>query len=256
MPRGQRLAAVLLLVLATLGFLLSLAGAVGVWFIREPVRARTTRVFERVEAALERAERGLDLASVSLARAEERLTDTRERRVKAGQETPPNAALRRGLTRTVRRGLGGEIDGAQEKLRTVAEAAVAVNSVLEDMGGIPLLAGSGLDTEGLARASEALTTAGQAAWGLSQAVGDPEGDSDVGIEASRVERALQEAQRLLAESRPRLPQALQRARQLRSRASAWIGPGAAVLSAVCFWTALSQVCVALLAWSWWKGPGG
>jgi hypothetical protein len=55
----KRVLAGFTLLLAAAGLLLSLAGGVGVWVVREPVTDKATRIFERVEAALDVADRAL-----------------------------------------------------------------------------------------------------------------------------------------------------------------------------------------------------
>ena len=59
---GKRILVVVMLVLSTMGFLLSLVAGIGVWMIKEPVTIRATQIFERVEAALAFVDRGLEQA--------------------------------------------------------------------------------------------------------------------------------------------------------------------------------------------------
>src|SRR5262249_5680136 len=74
----RRILAGIILLLSAAGLLLSLAGGVGVWIVEGLVTARATRVFERIEAALDIADQGLAQVETSLARAAERLDSARE----------------------------------------------------------------------------------------------------------------------------------------------------------------------------------
>ena len=138
----KRLLAALTLLLSALALLLSLAGAAGVWIVKEPLTARATRVFERVEAALDVADHGLDHVKTTLARAAERLESVKKEQTKLAQEARKNSPLGRVLARTVQQTITPELGDAHKTLQTVAEAAVVVNSVLEDVGNLPFLSAS------------------------------------------------------------------------------------------------------------------
>jgi hypothetical protein len=252
---GKRILAGLILLLSTVVLLLSLAGGVGVWVVKEPVTAKATRTFERIEAALDVAERNLDQVKTSLNRAAERLDSAREEQRKLAQEPQPNSAFQRIAARKVLPRIAPDLGNAHEKLHTVAEAAVVVNSMLEDVGNFPLLSVTGLDVERLTEINNRLAEVGPAAWDLSRLLGEPgpEPDADAaGAQLSRIERTLQTMQGLIAEYQSRVTEARQRAEALKSRTLSWITPAAILISVVCFWIALSQVSLMSHAWSWWK----
>jgi hypothetical protein len=134
---------------------------------------------------------------------------------------------------------------AHEALHTVAEAAVVVNTVLEDVGNFPFLAVSGLDVGRLAAINSRLSEVAPAAWELSRLLGAPDaaeaGADAAGGQLSRVEQALQTMRGLIAEYEPLVKQTRERTEQLKSWTLPWITPAAALVSFVCFWIALSQV---------------
>jgi hypothetical protein len=253
-----RILASLTIVLGTACLLLSLAGGLGVWFVKGQVTARATRVFGRIEAALDVADQGLDQVNTSLARAAERLDSAREEQRKLAQAPQQNSAPRRLLARTVRQRIAPEIGDAHEKLHTVAEAAVVVNSVLEDVGNFPFLSVSGLDLGRLTDLNSRLSDVGPAAWELSRLLGEQvtEPDSDAAsTQLSRIEQALKTMRGLIAEYESQVTQVRQRTEGLKSRTLPWITPAAVVVSLVCFWIALSQISLLAHARSWWKHGG-
>src|SRR5262249_37491920 len=150
------------------GLLLSLGGGGGVWIVKGPGTARATRVFERIEAALDIADQGLGHVATSLARATDRLDNAREEQRELSQEPRRREAARRFLARTVQQRVAPEIGDAHEQLHVVAEAAVVVNSVLEDLGNFPILSVTGLDLDRLAEINGRLVDVGPAAWELSR----------------------------------------------------------------------------------------
>src|SRR5262245_50233732 len=104
----KRILAALTFLLATVGLLLSLAGGIGVWVVKEPVTERATWVFERIGVALDAADENLDHAQTSLARAAKRLNTARAEQRKIAQQPERAGALRRMVARTVQRSIAPE----------------------------------------------------------------------------------------------------------------------------------------------------
>jgi hypothetical protein len=238
--------------------LLSLAGGVGVWVVKEPVRAKATHAFERVEGALDVADQSLDHVKASLARAAERLDGVREEQRKLAANPPKLNTMRRFLTQTIQQRVAPELGDANEKLHTVAEAAVVVNSVLEDLGTFPLLSVTGLDVDQLRDLNGSLSQVATSAWNLSRLLGEPPPPSDpdaAAMQLSRVERTLKTIQGLVAKYEPQLREVRQRTEELKAKTLPWITPAAIIISVVCFWVALSQVSLMVHACSWWRRAG-
>ena len=253
----KRTLAGLTLLLSAAGLLLSLAGGVGVWIVKGPVRDKATWAFGRIDAALDMADQGLDHVKTSLARAAERLDKVREEQRQLTRQPQKADTARRFLARTVQQRVAPEIGNAHEKLHTVAEAAVVVNSVLEDVGSFPFLSATGLDVDRLTELNNNLSRVESSAWEMLRLLGEPgsETASGAATRLSQVERALQRMQGLIAEYEPQLAQVRQRTEGLKSRTLPWITPAAVLVSLACFWIALSQVSLLSHAWCWCKHSG-
>ncbi|OAI41743.1 hypothetical protein AYO40_02245 [Planctomycetaceae bacterium SCGC AG-212-D15] len=245
----RRIAAGLACLLSLAMLLLSLAGGIGIWIIKEPVQRKALDLFGRVETKLDFAESGLDHVQESLARAAERLQDVNEERRKAARQGQAGG-VGRFLARTVQQRLAPELGNAQETLHTVAEAAVVVNSVLDDVGSFPMLATSGLDLTRLNEMNSRLADLGPAAWELSRLLGETSADSDA--QASRIESTLQTLPRLIADYQAQVAQVRQRVDAVKAKILFWMTPGAILISFVLFWIAVSQVSVLFHARSWWR----
>jgi hypothetical protein len=254
----KRILAGLVFLVSAVGLLLSLAGGFGVWVVRGTVTDRTVRVFDRVGAAFDVADKGLDHAQSSLATAAERLEGVNEERRKPAQEPRRSSTTERLLARTVQQRIAPELGDANETLHTVAEAAVVINSVLEDLGSFPLLSVPGLDLDRLTRMNSRLAGAGQAAWELSRLLGDSEPESDpdaAAVQLSQVERTLVTLRESVDEFQTRVRQARQRTDELRAKTLLCITRAAVLASLVCFWVALSQVSLMFHACAWWRRSG-
>ena len=252
----QRALAGLTLLLSVAGLLLSLAAGVGVWLVKGPVTAKATWAFERIDAALGVADQSLEQVKTSLARAAQRLDGVREEQRQLAQGARTSNPLRRRLVRTVQQNIVPEVGNAHEKLHTVAESAVVVNALLEDLGNLPFSSVAGLDLGRLTDINGRLATVGPAAWELSRLLGEPDATSDDTVtQLSRVDQALKTMRGLIAEYEPQLAQVRQRTEALKSRTLPWITPAAVLVSLACFWVALSQISLLSHAWSWWKRLG-
>src|SRR5262249_9124790 len=169
----RRLFAGLIFLIAGVGFLLCVAGGVGIWLVKEPVTTRATHTFGRVDAGLDLAEQSLRQVKASLASASERLDSAKQEQRALAQGAKSGTALGRMLGRPIQRQLAPEIGNAHENLHTVAEAAVVVNAVLEDVGNIPFLSVAGFDTTRLTEMNSRLADVAPAAWELSRLLGEP-----------------------------------------------------------------------------------
>ena len=253
----RRILAAGALLLSTIGLLLSLAAGGGVWIVERPVRVKATNAFGRLEAALDVGDQNLAQVKASLARATERLEQVRQEQQKLALAPRRADPARRFLARTVQQQVAPEFTDAREKLHTVAEAAVVVNSMLEDVGNFPLLSVAGLEMDGLTAMNNRLGDVGPAAWELSRLLGEPEPDVEgEAEELSRMERTLDAVRDLIARFEVRLAEVRQRTLALRSKTMPWITPAAVVISVAGFWIALSQISVMCRAWTWWKRSSG
>jgi hypothetical protein len=249
----KRILGILALVLGAAGLLLSLAGGVGSWVVKEPVTARATHIFERIDAGLDLVEQKLEHARTSLANAAVRLDNVKEERRQLPKESQRWDFARRTAARTVQRTLVPELSDAHKNLHEVAEAAVVVNSVLEDVGNLPFLSETGLDLDRLAEINSHIARVAPAAWELSRLLGeaDPEADAQM----SQVDKLVTRLRELVADYQSQVTQVRERTTALKARVFAWITPAAILVSAVSFWIALSQLCILSRAWSWIRQPG-
>jgi hypothetical protein len=252
----KRILAGLTFLLGVAGLLLSLAGGIGVWLIKEPVTDRATTIFGRIKSALDKADKGLVHVKTSLDSAAERLERVQGEQRQLAQQARNSSLTRRFLGRSVQQLIPPQFSTAHETIHTVAEAAVVVNSVLEGLGSFPFLSVTGLDVSQLKEINSRFSQVESSAWQLSRLIGTPEPDVEAASPPlSRTERALKAMRRLIAEFAPRLAKVRQRTDELKSRTLGWITPAAVLISLVCLWIALSQVSLLAHAWSWWRQAG-
>jgi hypothetical protein len=253
---GKRILAGVVLVLSAAMLIASLAGGIGVWIVKGPAMEKSETILGRIDVALNIAEQSLIHAQTSLSRAAERLEGAREEQRQLAQQPQQNSALRRIVARTVQQTVAPELGSANESLHDVAEAAVVVNAVLEDISAFPFLAVAGLDVGPLEELSTRLVDVGPAAWELSRLLGEPEQDAEAtNNQFSRMQRAVPAIQALIAQYEPQLAAVRQRKEDVKARVTSWVMPAAVLISIACLWIALSQVGMMGHAWRWWKNAG-
>ncbi len=253
---GKRIVAGLVLLLAALVLLLSLVATTYLWIVKGPATTQLNAVFGRIEAALDVAGDHLSQVKASLNRASERLGQAREEQRKLARNAQPGSALQRVVARQVLPAIAPDLGTAQEKLHTVAESVIVVNSVLEDLGNFPALAIAGLDVERLQGMNARLVDVAPAAWELSRLFGEPTAASDAAeAQCSRIERALATVQQSITDYAPLLTDARQRVEGLKAWLLPWITTGAILLTLFLLWVAGSQVSVLVHARGWWQAAG-
>jgi hypothetical protein len=254
----RRLLAGFAIVLAVVVLFLSLGAGIGVWVAKGPASARARDVFGRVDVALGVAEQGLDQADASLTRAADRLNRAREEQQRLAREPARGNAVKGFLARTVQQQIAPDLGNTHEKLHTVAEASVVVNTVLDDFADFPLLSLAGVDSDHLTELNTHLADVAPAAWELSRLLGnpgpEPESEDD-GRQLSRVEQTVTTVRGYVNDYRGRVKEVRDRTGRIKARAFALLTPAVTAISFLCFWIALSQVVVLGRARAWWRGAG-
>jgi hypothetical protein len=244
-----RALAVLVFVVAVVALLLSLTVGVGVWVVKKPATEFATRKFDKAEAALDKADRGLAIANDVLANAARNLEEVRQQQRRTA---PRDNLARRLMAQTVQRAIAPQLGEAQVTLNAIAEGLVVAQSVLEDVSELPQDK-LNVDAERLSRLQGQLSQAAPAAWELSRLLGNTEQDADA--QCSQVEQLLRSLQSMASEYESRLAEVRQETERARAKTLAWITPAAAIISFASFWIALSQISVMAHVRSYWRWLG-
>jgi hypothetical protein len=254
----KRIVAVLVFMLALAMLLASATAGVGMLIVKTPLAEKAAYIYSRIETKLDIADEGLDHVQSSLSRAAERLDKVREEQRTLAQEPQKGDFAKRLIARTVQQQIAPDVQNAHEKLHAVAEAAVVVNSVLEDLGNFPLLSVAGINLDGLTDMNSDLSRVESSAWELLRLLGEPgtAADADTATRMSQVDQTVGTVQGHIAEYKLQVTEVRQRTTLLKSWTLPWITPTAIIVSVICFWIALSQISVLVHAVKLWKFHGG
>src|SRR6266567_1029494 len=127
---AARVLVAVFMVIAAAGFILSLSGVVGVWYVRAPIRAGVTDVTTTVTNALDKVDKGLARVNTQVQDARQLLAQVNNAATKLGVRVQANSPLVTKLSQLVDTSLAPAIDKASTTASAVHDAVVAVNSAL------------------------------------------------------------------------------------------------------------------------------
>jgi hypothetical protein len=246
----KRILGAVVAVLAALMLLASLGAAVAVWVVRPRLEAGASKLFARVDAALDVTRRGVGQVNDVLEKSEANLREFRERTPAdpAGGDRLRQPALRIAVSKLRSQYSPQEL---HDNLTAAAEAIVVANTVLESAGESPLNPRADLDADRVRQMSARLTEAGKLTQELSAMV-DDEGATATGMrdQASRIEEALTTVHTTTKEYESQIDDIADRVARLKLRIQFWFTAGPVVATVVLLWFAVSQVSLLMHAVSW------
>jgi hypothetical protein len=249
-------------ILLSVAFLVpSLGGSIGIWSVRTPVTTRATRVFDRVDAGLGACERGIGQANASLRKAMKNVEAIRDGHARLGRDTGENRVALRLIATQIEHGLAPQVEDTRQRLLAVAEAAIAVNSVLGDLNEFPSVSVSGPDAERVKQTQSKLTELAALAEQLYGMVKGPkaaegEDHAALGSRVTNIDQLLKAIQAMAAQIEQKVVAARQEVTEIRSRTLAAIDPATVIGSLVLLWIAISQLGMAAHGWAWLKKERG
>lgn len=249
----KRVLAIIVVLVSVAGLLLALAGGVGIWTVKQSVTETVTGILDRIGEGIDVARENLQQVKVSLARAQERLSEARAENRRIAQEPENGPNLRRMMARSVTQFVAPELGDANAKMYDIAKASVVVNSILEDVGNFPLLDVAGFNVEEISSLNEQLAAVGPTAFELSRLLNDPNASTaDAEAQVSRIEQTVTALKGWVVKYEQMLADVQDRKVDLTNRTLPWITPGAILISLACFWIAVSQVGMLFHAQRWWR----
>jgi hypothetical protein len=255
----QRILAVVVLLLSAVVFAACVAGAIGVWVIRDPLLTRGTRILDRTDSYLREAAEGTGQINTALVRADASLDTVRKAPPPMGKPDFKTRMALRMAADTIRNDVNGRVGGAREQLLNVTEAAVVANSLLGDVNELPLVDRADLDAADLRQASGHLTQVADLSRQLSDMLekgetkdGKELGDA-VNEKTSAVARTLGLATTATQSFEGKLDRAREHVAVVRSRFVTGVNVGTPVACVVLLWLALSQVSLFAHARGWLRG---
>jgi len=255
----KRTLALVLVLLGIVGLVGSLGALTALWVYKGPLEKRALTVLDRLEGALGRARKGLDVVRETTARAREDLNEFKKSSAPATGDREKTSLTMKTLARTVKQQLTPQVSDVHATLSGVTEASVVLGSLLEGADRLPLGSVGKVDNEELQNLTGLIGEVGKTSQRLSALIppenlaDDPtaaailrdetavaEGLNSVHAESSRYETRVADLESRVAAIHAGLPNA--------------IHTGSLLLTVVLVWIAISQVIVLLYARLLWRRP--
>lgn len=134
---ATRILVAVIMVLAAVGFILNVAGVLGVWCARAPARSDVTDVAATMTHALGIVNNGLGRVNVQVQDARQALTRVNDAAAKLGDRVEANSPLVTMLSQRVGNDLAPRIESARTTAFAIHDAVVGVNSTLVALNRLP-----------------------------------------------------------------------------------------------------------------------
>jgi hypothetical protein len=252
----RRLIAVLVMLVCLAVFVACIGVSVGSWVVRQRAIPKVQEVAGRLKDGLERASVADQEVQKALERARDKLqkVNTDSAKLSGGGEGSRLATF--GLRKIIQSDAGPEINDVSGRMAMFSDSAVVVSSLLQSLQESPLGQESAIDQEQLSRMSEGASklSAGMQKLRTSIGEGDTTASAKEVADASReVDQILQDCLTVVRDISAKLNKARDDLPRIESQVLDWMKLTAIIVTAVCSWVALSQICVFVVAWKWCRG---
>jgi len=127
---ATRILVAVIIFIAAVGFIVNVAGVVGVWVVRAPARSNVTDVAATMTHALGIVDNGLARVNSLVQDARQTLTQVNDAAAKLGDRIQASSPLVAGLGQRVDNDLAPRIENARTTASGIHDAVVTVNSTL------------------------------------------------------------------------------------------------------------------------------
>ena len=252
----RRICGAVVLLLAAVGTICCVAGVVGAWLLCHETSERVRRISDRIDAGLLRMSVASENVSsaVGKARADVAAIDKESADLGGGGEKSRRAA--RSVRTLIQQQTRPDVDDLGGRLDTLADASVAIASLLQSVEELPLERNLRLDPDQLKRTADDAHQLSAILQRIEAAVGDSDKDVDpreVTAETSKVEIVLEKCQTTLSKWQSDLADAREKLAELKAEIIRLLRYAAAGVTVLCSWIGAGQICLFLRGWRWCRG---
>jgi hypothetical protein len=253
-------------VVGLLAFLLSLVffcacayGIVETWLLKPKLMQSMGQALGHVDDVLGVTAKGIGEVQTALAQASANLQDVKSASTKSeGDDASRRLALKLAAWK-ISNEFGFQISSIRATLTGVSQAAVVLDTLMQDFDKAPLKPVPKVDVERLQASTERLAEVGKSAQELAQLLSNPSdtgtaiSSANVTTRTTPIEKTLKEVQAVAAEFEVKVADSKLRVEWLQPNAPNWINWGTLAATGVLFWIAVSQVSLMCHSWGWIKG---
>jgi hypothetical protein len=254
----KRIVGLLVFLLSIVFFGVCAYGIVEAWLLKPKLTQSTGHALSHVDEVLSVTANGIREVQSALAQANANLQDVKSTSSKSeGDDASRRLALKMAAWK-ISNDFGSQISSIRANLSGVSQAAVVLDTLVQDFDKAPLTPIPKVDVERLQTSSEQLAEVGKSAQELAQLLSNPSDTgtplkpADVASRTTPIEKALKDVQAVAADFEVKVADSKTRVAWVQSSAPNWINWGTLAVTGVLLWIAISQVSLMCHSWGWMK----
>jgi hypothetical protein len=252
----RRLVGAIVLVLSAVGIVACLAAAVGVWWFEREAGQKVETISGRLEAGVGRLSSANQDVRRALEKARADVDQMNKQAAAVRGDREGDRAANRLVRRLIQEQVGSQLNNLDGRLATVADASVAVTSLLRSLQELPAGQSAGIKPEDLESAAQRSTELSAALKTLQDRVAQGEDAAaarEVADAAKEVEAVLERCEATVADWQSHLNAAQEELPRLKARVLRWLLLGSVVVTVLAAWFTLAQGSLFVHAWKWCRG---
>jgi hypothetical protein len=251
-----RLVGLVVLVLSAVGIVACLAVVVGVWWFERQAAQKVEMIATQLDDGVRRLSSAAERVRRALEKAREDVDEVNKQASAARGVREGDRATNRLVRKLIQERVGPQLNNLDGRLATVADASVAVASLLRSLQDLPAGQSAGITPEDLDNASQRATELSAALKRLQATIGEGEDAADareVAVAARDVEDVLDRCEATVKDWQSHLNTAPEELARLKARILGWLLLGAVVVTVLAAWFTLAQGSLFVHAWNWCRG---
>jgi phage-related protein len=255
----KRILAVAVMVVSILVLVLSLAGVAGTWILRARVHTAVVDIVTGAEARAANVQQGLDQLDTALTQANDQVAVVEQEVLALGADLDQNQPLLTTISDKLGLDLAPLVDKAREIMGTIRETAAAVNSIVETVNTLPFISKPIPELAALNELSQKVEAFETDVQNLRTTLDQRRSEiiggavSLVTTPASQIRGTLDEMRVTVSGYSQRIGTVQEGLSRFRSAIGGWLTWGAAILTLILLWLALSQGALFVLGWRAFSG---
>jgi len=248
----RRFGGAMALVFSTAGIVACVLGLIGIWMFRHHASERVRRISTGIDVGLQRASAASQNVQRAVAKARADVAEVRDGSADLGNDREKSSRVPRAVRALIQQRVGPDIEDLGGRLATLADAAVAVSSVLQSFQELPAAGNARIPPDQLNSWKDEVQQLSATFRRLEGVVCDEDKETS-GREVaatSDVDLALQRWQAKVDNWQSDVDVAREQVQHIQAEINRWLTPAAITVTLVLVWVAMGQFSLFAHAVEW------
>jgi hypothetical protein len=252
----RRLVGALTLLLSAVGIVGCVVGIIGTWMLSHRVSVRVQKIASGLDAGLQRASDVSQTVQRLTGKARADVAQVRKESADLDNGREKRSRASRALRTLVQQQLGPDVEDLGGRLATLADAAVAVSSVLQSFQGLPSSRTNLIKPDQLERWADEVQGLSAALRRLESMVGEGDKETsgrEIAAATSEIDLALQRSQAQVDDWQTNVDAFREQMEDVKAELLGWLTPAAIALTLLLAWVGLGQLSLFARGLQWCRG---